>query len=154
MVKTSAGLLMYRFNNGKLEVLLAHPGGPLHARRDVGAWSIPKGEIDLREQPLAAARREFEEETGHRPDGPYLELGQVQQKGGKIVHAWAFAGNLDPAQARSNTFKMEWPPRSGQIAEFPEIDRVDFFTLEIAREKINPAQVPLLEELARRVGVG
>lgn len=145
---------MYRYNEGELEVLLGHPGGPLHQRRDAGAWTIPKGEIDLREEPLAAARREFEEEIGHPSTGPYLELGWIKQKGGKIVHAWAFAGNLDPARVCSNTCKIEWPPRSGQIVEFPEIDRAELFTLEVAKEKINPAQIPLLEELARRVKVG
>ena len=143
MTKTSAGLLMYRLRDGGLEVLLAHPGGPYWGRRG----SIPKGEIEPGEAPLAAARREFEEETGVTPRGPYLELPTVRQKAGKIVHAWAFEGDCDPSKIRSNTFQMEFPPGSGRIAEFPEIDRAEFFSPEEARKRINPAQAALIEAL-------
>lgn len=152
MPKTSAGLLMYRLRRDGLEVLLAHPGGPYWGRRDAGVWSIPKGEIEAGEDALAAARREFEEETGARPEGPFLELPSVTQKAGKIVHAWAFAGDCDPSAIRSNTFRLEWPPGSGKMAEFPEIDRAEFFSPEEAREKINPAQAPLIEALEAKVG--
>jgi predicted NUDIX family NTP pyrophosphohydrolase len=149
MTKTSsAGLLMYR-RRGELEVLLVHPGGPFWRKRDAGAWSIPKGELDEGEDPLAAARREFQEETGVEPAGPFLELPIVRQKGGKVVHAWAFEGDWDPAQLRSNTFRIEFPPGSGRIGEYPEVDRAEFFTLDAAKVKINAGQTPLLEELAR-----
>jgi predicted NUDIX family NTP pyrophosphohydrolase len=130
-------------------VLLVHPGGPLWARRDAGAWSIPKGEYDDGEEPLAAARREFEEELGTAPpDGDAAELGEVRQKSGKFVRAWAIAGDLDPATAVSNTFELEWPPRSGRRIEVPEVDRAEWFALDAAREKLNPAQVVLLGRLA------
>lgn len=151
MPKVSAGLLMYRLRAAELQVLLAHPGGPYWGRRDEGAWSIPKGELEPGEEPLAAAQREFEEETGVIPGGPFLELPIVKQKAGKIVHAWAFEGDCDPARIRSNTFTMEFPPGSGRIAEFPEIDRAEFFSVEEARRKINPAQVPLIEALVSSV---
>jgi predicted NUDIX family NTP pyrophosphohydrolase len=149
--KQSAGLLMYRRRGGGLQVLLVHPGGPFWARRDDGAWTIPKGEIDRAsgEAPLATARREFHEETGLTPDGPFVALTPVQQKGGKVVHAWAFAGDCDPAALTSNTFTMEWPPRSGVFASFPEVDRAAFFGLEEAAIKLNPAQVVWLGELVR-----
>ncbi len=146
-MKHSAGLLMYRRREGELQVLLAHPGGPFFARRDEGAWSIPKGEIEAGEEPLAAARREFEEETGVVPEGPYLELPEVEQKNRKIVHAWAFEGDCDPSQIRSNTFQMEFPRGSGKIAEFPEIDRAEFFSPDEARRKANPAQAMLIDAL-------
>ncbi len=148
--KQSAGLLMYR-RRGELEVLLVHPGGPFWTRRDDGAWTIPKGEIDTvsKEEALATARREFQEETGMVPEGPFVALAPVRQKGGKIVHAWAFAGDCDPATLTSNTFTMEWPPRSGKFAEFPEVDRAGFFGLAEARVKLNPAQVAWLDELGR-----
>ena len=151
--KQSAGLLMYR-RRGELEVLLVHPGGPFWARRDDGAWTIPKGEIETsnQEEALATARREFQEETGMVPEGPFVALTPVQQKGGKVVHAWAFAGDCDPATLTSNTFTMEWPPRSGKFAEFPEVDRAGFFGLAEARVKLNPAQVAWLDELGRVLG--
>lgn len=151
MAKTSAGLLMYRRHGGHLEVLLVHPGGPFWRHRDAGAWSIPKGELDDAEDPLEAARREFEEETGLRPEGPFLELPAVRQKAGKVVHAWAFEGDWDPARLRSNTFEIEWPPKSGKTAEFPEVDRAEFFDLATAREKINAGQAPLLDYFADRL---
>lgn len=141
---------MYRWRDGNLEVLLVHPGGPLWRNKDEGAWSICKGEIAAREEALGTATREFEEETGIRPLGPFLELAPVRQKGGKIVHAWAFAGDCDPAQVKSNTFTMEWPPRSGRQQDFPEIDRAGFFTIAEARSKINPAQAAFLDELAAK----
>jgi len=149
MPKTSAGLLMYRRRGSDLEVLLVHPGGPFWWDRDLGAWSIPKGEMIAGEDPLAVARREFEEETGVRAEGTFEALGSIRQKGGKTVHAWAFAGDLDPAATRSNTFAMEWPPGSGQTHEFPEVDRAAFFGIDEAKTKINPGQVPLLERLAQ-----
>jgi predicted NUDIX family NTP pyrophosphohydrolase len=151
MPKESAGLLMYRLKEGNLEFLLAHPGGPLWKKKDIGAWTIPKGEIQPGEAPLTAAQREFEEELGIKPLGSFLELRPIKQKSGKLVRAWAFEGDCDPAQARSNTFTMEWPPRSGRMAAFPEVDRAGFFRFEEAKVKINPAQVALLEELANRL---
>jgi len=152
MPKISAGLLMCRLREGELEFLLVHPGGPFFQNKDAGAWTIPKGETDPGEDPLAAAKREFEEELGFPPEGTFIALTPVQQKGGKIVHAWAFWGDCDPAHIRSNTFTIEWPPRSGQQQEFPEVDRGAFFRLAAAREKINPAQAPLLDEAAQKLG--
>lgn len=146
MPRVSAGLLMYRIQGGKLQVLLAHPGGPLFKNKDEDSWTIPKGEPDPGEDMLASARREFEEETGVKPIGPFTALTPIKQKGGKIVHAWAFQGDCDPAKMVSNTFTMEWPPKSGQTMEFPEIDRVDFFDLSTASRKIKAAQMPLVEE--------
>jgi predicted NUDIX family NTP pyrophosphohydrolase len=144
----SAGLLLYRSSAGELQVLLVHPGGPVWAGRDEGAWSIPKGEYEEPEDALAAARREFEEELGAvPPDGDVLELGQVRQKSGKLVRAWAVAGDLDADTIVSNTFTMQWPPRSGRLQEFPEVDRAQWFALSQARERINPAQVALLDRL-------
>ncbi len=139
---------MYRIRDGAVEVLLAHPGGPFFRNKDEGAWSIPKGEPEPGEDLLRTARREFEEETGIRPAGPLLPLTPIQQKGGKIVHAWAFQGDCDPAAIRSNTFTMEWPPHSGSQAEFPEIDRAEFFPLDAARRKIKSGQQALIDELA------
>ena len=146
MPRVSAGLLMYRIQDGTLQVLLAHPGGPLFKNKDEDSWTIPKGELDPGEDMLAAARREFEEETGIRPNAPFIALTPIKQKGGKIVHAWAFQGDCDLTKMVSNTFTMEWPPKSGQKMEFPEIDRVDFFDLETANRKIKAAQMPLVEE--------
>jgi predicted NUDIX family NTP pyrophosphohydrolase len=144
----SAGILLYRRRAGELEVLLVHPGGPVWARRDLGAWSIPKGEYEEPEDPLEAARREFEEELGTvAPDGDILELGEVRQKSGKLVRAWAMAGDLDAERIMSNTFTMQWPPRSGRLREFPEVDRAQWFALAQARERINPAQVALIDRL-------
>jgi predicted NUDIX family NTP pyrophosphohydrolase len=147
MSKRSAGLLMFRRRAGQLEVLLAHPGGPLWARKDLGVWSIPKGELEPGDEPLAAAIREFKEETGFDARGPFIPLGSITQKSGKTVEAWAFEGDCDPTRARSNTFPMEWPPKSGRVQEFPEVDRVAFFPLEAALERIKPAQAPLLARL-------
>ena len=157
MAKLSAGLLLWRRRGERVELLLAHPGGPFFARKDEGVWTIPKGLVEPGEDPLAAARREFEEETGHSPgDGPYLPLGEIRQKGGKRVQAWAAEGDFDPSELCSNTFEMIWPPRSGRMHAFPEIDRVAFFDPQSACRKINPAQVELieraLEQLERRGG--
>ena len=150
MARRSAGILLYRKRDDSLEVFLAHPGGPFWARRDLGAWTIPKGEVADGEDPLEAARREFEEEIGVAIDGEFRELRPIRQKGGKLVLAWAVEGDCDPASVRSNVFSMEWPPKSGQQAQFPEVDRAAWFTLEEAEEKILAAQVPLLAELRQR----
>jgi predicted NUDIX family NTP pyrophosphohydrolase len=148
MAATSAGLLMYRRHpSGGIEVLLVHPGGPYWTNKDDGAWTIPKGLANEGEDLLATAKREFAEETGVTPNGEFRPLGSIKQKGGKTVHAWAFAGDVDPAAVRSNTFTMEWPPRSGKRVEFPEIDRAAFFDLASARKKINPAQAAWLDQL-------
>ena len=152
MARRSAGIVLHRSGAAGLEVLLVHPGGPFWARKDAGAWSIPKGEYEDGEDPLACALREFEEETGTRLDGDeVVELGSVRQKSGKQVTAWAVAGDLDPATVRSNTFTMQWPPRSGRLAEFPEIDRAEWFAVEVAREKLVSAQTELLDRLLRHV---
>ncbi len=151
MSGVSAGLLMYR-NRGGVQVLLVHPGGPFFRNKDVGAWSIPKGETEPDEDLLAAAQREFEEETGLKPSGPFTPLTAVKQRGGKLVHAWAFEDDCDPGTLISNTFTMEWPPKSGRQMEFPEVDRADFFDIETARSKINPAQIGLIDELERLLG--
>jgi predicted NUDIX family NTP pyrophosphohydrolase len=143
---------MYRVRDGVLEVLLAHPGGPFWHNKDDGAWSIPKGEIEPGEDAHAAALREFEEETGIKPEGPYIELTPIKQRSGKTVCAWAFEGDCDPDALESNTFEMEWPPRSGKMREFPEIDRAAFLAIEQAKRKANPAQVALIDELRERVG--
>jgi predicted NUDIX family NTP pyrophosphohydrolase len=140
---------MFRWRDGQLEVLLVHPGGPFWARKDDGAWSIPKGEIGEDEDPLAAARREVQEETGAVPGGTFLALAPVRQAGGKIVQAWAVESDLDPADIRSNTFEIEWPPRSGRRRTFPEIDRAAWFTIPVARAKILRGQLPLIDEFAR-----
>ncbi len=147
MPRTSAGLLMYRIKDRVLQVLLAHPGGPYFVNKDDGAWSIPKGEPDADEDLLVTAQREFEEETGVKPSGPFLSLKPIQQKGGKIVHAWAFEGDCDSKAIKSNTFTLEWPPKSGKQMEFPEIDRPEFFDLATARKKIKAAQEAFLDEL-------
>jgi predicted NUDIX family NTP pyrophosphohydrolase len=140
-------LLAYRRVGGDLQVLLVHPGGPFFRNKDEGAWSIPKGEVGPDEDPLAAAVREFGEEVGVVPTGPFLPLTPVRQKGGKVVHAWAFEGDCDPGSITPNTFTIEWPPRSGRREEFPEIDRAGFFGVAEARQKINAGQVPLIDEL-------
>jgi predicted NUDIX family NTP pyrophosphohydrolase len=145
--RQSAGVLMYRRSARGLEVLLVHPGGPFWRNRDAGAWSIPKGEHDEAEDPLDAAKRELAEETGLRPEGTFLALDPVRQKSGKLVRAWAVEGDCDPRAIRSNTFSMEWPPRSGRTAEFPEVDRAEWFAIEEARRRILPAQSPLLDQL-------
>jgi len=139
---------MFRRKNDELEVLLVHPGGPFFQRKDDGAWTIPKGEVALGEDLLTRAQIEFGEEIGIKPSGNWIPLGSIKQKGGKVVHAWAFEGDLpDSFQLKSNTFEMEWPPRSGKLKEFPEIDRGEFFAEEVARQKINPAQTPFLDRL-------
>ena len=129
---------MYRIRSGSIQVLLAHPGRPFFLNKDEGAWSIPKGEIEPDEDLLAAAQREFKEETSLKPSGPFTSLAAVTQKGGKIVHAWAFEGDCDPGALVSNTFTMQWPPKSGRQAEFPEIDKADFFDLDVARNYQSP----------------
>jgi predicted NUDIX family NTP pyrophosphohydrolase len=151
MAKTrmSAGLLVYRIRNGTLQVLLAHPGGPYFKNKDDGAWSIPKGEPEPGEELLETAKREVAEEVGLSSSGPFVALTAVQQKGGKIVHAWACQGDAEPTANASNTFTIEWPPGSGQRATFPEIDRAEFFDVALAGQKIKPAQAPLIDELER-----
>jgi len=147
--RVSAGILLYRSRDAALQVLLAHPGGPFHATKDLGAWTIPKGEAEPGEALVDVARREFREETGHAaPEGGAIALGTIRQRGGKLVHAWALPGDLDPAAARSNTFSMEWPPGSGRLEVFPEIDRVAWFDLVEARLRVKEAQVPFLDRLA------
>ena len=149
----SAGLLMYRIveNQNLLEVLLVHPGGPYWKRRDAGVWSIPKGNVEPGEDILAAAIREFREETGLVPDGPFVALGEIRQRSGKRVHAWAFRGTCDPGSIRSNSFEIEWPPKSGRRESFPEVDRADFFTVAMARQKILPAEEPFLNRLEQEM---
>jgi predicted NUDIX family NTP pyrophosphohydrolase len=150
VAKTSAGILLHRERDGAREVLLVHPGGPFWARKDAGAWSIPKGEYGEGEDPRACALREFEEELGSAlpADAELTGLGTVRQSGGKLITAYAAAGDLDAAAITSNTFTIEWPPRSGRAQEFPEVDRAEWFPLAAAREKINPAQAELLDRLA------
>lgn len=144
----SAGILLFRRAPNGLEVLLGHPGGPIFAGRDSGVWSIPKGLVETGEELLAVGEREFLEETGQPvPPGDRIDLGSIVQKGGKTVHAWAAEGDLDPGTAQSNLFQMEWPPRSGRIATFPEIDRVAWFGPDTARQKLNPGQIPLIDRL-------
>ncbi len=138
---------MYRMREGILEVLLVHLGGPFWAKKDAGAWFVPKGEVELGEDELGAAKREFTEETGFDPGDELQPLGSVKHKSGKTVTAWAFEGDCDPATLKSNTFTMEWPPRSGKQKEFPEIDRADFFTVDVARDKIHPAEFEFVERL-------
>ena len=145
--KTSAGILLYRRRGGELEVFLVHPGGPFWAKKDLGAWSLPKGEVDEGEDPLAAAIREFTEETGFPVAGDFRPLRPQRQPSGKTILAWAVEGDCDPAQLRSGMFSMEWPPRSGKQQEFPEVDRGEWFTVEEARKRIVGGQVPFLEEL-------
>jgi predicted NUDIX family NTP pyrophosphohydrolase len=152
---TSAGILMYRLSarNGAVEVLLVHPGGPFFAKKDAGVWTIPKGIPDEGEDLLDCAKREFREETGFDPGtGEYLPLGSVKQKGGKTVHAWAVQGDCDPAQLRSNSFKLQWPPKSGKWITVPEVDRAEWFTLDQAAAKINPAQAEFLARLLEKLG--
>jgi predicted NUDIX family NTP pyrophosphohydrolase len=148
VAKQSAGVLLYRMRNAAPEVFLVHPGGPFWAKKDHGAWSIPKGEIEPGEDALAAAIREFAEETGTVLAGDFRPLPAVRQAGGKLVLAWAVAGDIEPAAIRSNSFEMEWPPRSGKRQTFPEVDRGEWFTLEDGRRRINKGQVALLDALA------
>jgi predicted NUDIX family NTP pyrophosphohydrolase len=156
MPKQSAGILLYRVRGGAVEVLLVHPGGPFWVNRDLGAWSIPKGEFEQGEDPLAAALREFREETGQEPPqaGDLLELGTVGQRGGKVITAWAAAGDLDPAALASGSFTIEWPPHSGNRREFPEVDRAGWFDPDTARQKLLPAQAVLVDRLLARVPGG
>jgi predicted NUDIX family NTP pyrophosphohydrolase len=154
MPKQSAGLLLYRRRGETLELLLVHPGGPFWAGKDAHAWSIPKGEFAADEDPLQAAKREVAEETGLTPDGTFVALTPLKQPGGKIVRAWAVEGDCDPAAIVSNTFTLEWPPRSGRMQEFPEVDRAAWFPLPVARAKIHKGQVALLDELEKKVGTG
>ncbi|CAN5545541.1 NUDIX domain-containing protein [soil metagenome] len=149
MPKISAGLLMFRYRNDHLEFFLVHPGGPFFRKKDDGSWTIPKGEPNPSEDLLTAAQREFFEETGVLPVAPFLALTPIKQSGGKTVHAWAFAGDCDPAAIRSNVFSIEWPPRSGKQQEFPEIDRADFFTADAARCKINAQRASFIDELTK-----
>jgi predicted NUDIX family NTP pyrophosphohydrolase len=148
MAKRSAGLLMYRRHEDQLEVFLVHPGGPFWAKKDLGAWSISKGEYAEGELPLEAARREFEEETGFAAAGDFLELGTVRQASGKVVSAWAFEGDCDPSQLMSNHCQIEWPPRSGRLIEIPEVDRGGWFSIAEAKERILKSQAPFLERLS------
>ena len=152
--RRSAGLLLYRRRpGGGIEVLLAHPGGPVWAKRDEGVWSVPKGEFHDGEAPWAVARREFEEETGHpAPPGDPIELGEIRQKGGKVVEAWALEGDLDTATAHSNTFPFQWPPRSGTFITIPEIDRVEWFAPDEARRRIKDTQIPFVDRLLDALG--
>jgi predicted NUDIX family NTP pyrophosphohydrolase len=153
-MKQSAGIVLYRRGGRNIEVLLAHPGGPYWRRKDVGAWSIPKGECHDGEEPLAAALREFEEETGIKLEGELEPLGEVKQAGGKIVHAWTIERDCDPTQIHSNTFCLEWPPKSGKIQEFREIDRFDWFPIGEARQKLVKAQTAFLDRLSERAKQG
>jgi predicted NUDIX family NTP pyrophosphohydrolase len=152
MTKRSAGIVMFRWRQRTLEFLLVHPGGPFWAKKDVGAWSIPKGLFESGEDALSAAKREFEEETGFRPDGPFLELGSFRQPGGKTIWAWAVEGEYDLATFRSNTFPMEWPPKSGRIQQFPEVDRAEWFGAPEAVQKISKGQVAIIEALLSKLG--
>jgi predicted NUDIX family NTP pyrophosphohydrolase len=150
--KVSAGLLVFRRHRGELQVLLVHPGGPFWANRGAGVWSIPKGEIDPAETLLDAARREFHEETGFTVDGEFLPLTPVRQRSGKVIHAWAVQGEWDPARLRSNTFSLEWPPRSGETRQFPEVDRAAWLSIPDALQRIVPGQAVLVRELESLVG--
>jgi predicted NUDIX family NTP pyrophosphohydrolase len=151
MPRVSAGILPYRLRSGRLEVLLVHPGGPFWARKDAGAWSIAKGEIDPDEDPLAAAIREFEEETGHAPSGDFLRLTSVRQPGGKLVHAWAVELEWDPSNLASNDFEMEWPRGSGRTRRFPEVDRAEWFDDDEALRRVLAGQRRFIEELRARI---
>ncbi len=147
MARTSAGLLLYRRSKGVLGIFLVHMGGPFWEKKDLGSWSIPKGEFHPGEDPLEAAKREFEEETGFTVSDQFIQLMPVKQPGGKMVHAWAVEGDCDASAIKSNTFSMEWPPRSGKRVQFPEIDRAEWFTAEMAKQKILKGQIGLIEEL-------
>jgi len=149
MAKKSAGILAYRRVNKELEVLLVHPGGPFFIKKDAASWSIPKGEFPEDEDPLTAAKREIQEELGFTPKGEYVPLSPIKQKGGKIVYAWAVETDFDVANIVSNTFTIEWPPRSGKMKEFPEVDKAAWYNVSQAREKINPAQAAFIDELEK-----
>jgi predicted NUDIX family NTP pyrophosphohydrolase len=149
--KQSAGLLLYRIVKKQLQLFLIHPGGPFWKNKDAGAWSIPKGEFDDTEDPLEAAKRELKEETGLIIDGDFIELKPVKQRSGKTVYAWGIKGDVDAEKIKSNDFEMEWPPRSGKKQKFPEVDRAGWFSIEEAKEKINPAQFGLIEDLVEKL---
>jgi len=154
MAKLSAGLLMYRISKGWLEVFLVHPGGPYFKNKDAGWWTIPKGLVEDGEDPLKAAQREFMEETGITSEPPFLPLGAVKQKGGKIVEAWAFVGAWEENEGfQSNTFEMEWPPKTGKKQSFPEVDQARWFTIDHAQKRINQAQIPLILNLQKKIGL-
>lgn len=149
--KKSAGILLYRYNKKTLEFFLVHPGGPFWKNKDAGAWSIPKGEFAEDEDGLLAAKREFEEETGHAVKGDFIQLTPIKQKSGKMIYAWGVEGDIDVYDIKSNIFEMEWPPKSGRKQEFPEVDKGAWFNEAQAKEKINPAQMALVEELIRSI---
>jgi predicted NUDIX family NTP pyrophosphohydrolase len=151
MRKMSAGLLMFRRRNAEVEFFLVHPGGPFWRKKDLGAWSIPKGEYAEDEEPLEAAKREFQEETGIAPRGNFIALGEIKQPSGKFVTAWAFEGDCSPREVRSNTFSTQWPPKSGHLQEFPEVDRADWFSLQAARKRILKGQLGFLERCMARI---
>jgi predicted NUDIX family NTP pyrophosphohydrolase len=153
MPKHSAGILLYRFREGILEVLLVHPGGPFWARKDRAAWSIPKGQYEEGEDPLEAAKRELAEETGIRLDSPLIDLGELRQPSGKIVHAWAASQDCDPSGIRSNSFTMEWPPNSGKLQEFPEIDRGAWYPTGVAKSKLHKGQAAFIDRLVKLLGL-
>lgn len=153
MIQKSAGILLYRLVKGSVEVFLVHPGGPFFAKKDLGVWTIAKGEFTDEEEPLPAAIREFYEETGKLLKGRFMELAPVKQKSGKIVFAWAMEGDFDERELKSNLFQMEWPPRSGRFKEFPEIDKGAWFSPETAKQKINSAQCALIEELLSKLNL-
>ena len=152
MPKHSAGILCYKFSGKQLFVFLIHPGGPFFAKKDLGAWSIPKGEINENENPLDAAKREFKEETSFDVGGNFIELKPVKQNSGKIVHAWALQAELDASKMQSNFFGLEWPPNSGKILQFPEADKAAWFTVEEAKKKILKGQLPIIDELVKKLG--
>ena len=151
--KASAGIVLYRISSGVLEILLVHPGGPFWATKDAGSWSIPKGEIEEGADALETARREFHEETGSPVEGEFIELTPLRQPGGKLVHAWAVKGNIDAASISSNTFSMEWPPRSGEQRQFPEVDKADWLAVPEALEKLLPGQRGFIAELQAKLAV-
>lgn len=151
MSKKSAGILLVRFKNKSPEFLLVHPGGPFWEKKDLGAWSIPKGEFSENENPLEAAKREFKEETGMKVSGEFIPLAPLKQKSGKIIYAWALQGNIDAQQIRSNLFKLEWPPRSGTKKYFPEINRAEWFDINVAKLKIQPGQLGFIEDWYNRI---
>jgi len=151
MARRSAGLLMFRRTNNSVEVFLVHPGGPFWQKKDLGTWSLPKGEYQNGEGPLVAAKREFVEETGINPVGDFISLDALKQPSGKVITAWAFEGNCDPAVIRSNTFTLEWPPKSGKMEQFPEVDRAGWFSIEDARARLIKGQLGFLEALLKRL---
>ncbi|MGZ3901753.1 MAG: NUDIX domain-containing protein [Bacteroidia bacterium] len=147
--KKSAGILLFWLDKKEIKLFLVHPGGPFWAKKDEGSWSIPKGEFTENEEPLIAAKREFFEETGFEPNGDFIQLGTIKQKGGKLVYAWAVAGYFNADEIKSNSFEMEWPPGSGKRQQFPEVDRAGWFTTNEAKRKIIPAQIYFIEELLK-----